>query len=152
MKSSNIQKADFGIEIDFEKGSESPSTAQDETKMNASFSIVPEKIEELLTHEVIDNQSTMILKVKKPDYLGESQWDFRHGTKPLSVKIVDSEWLKNFHDRKYDIRPGDSLRAVVVTKVSYGYDNEVVATHYEISEVKEIIRFTPPQQIPLLPP
>lgn len=127
-------------------------TRDEDARMNASFSIVPEKLEELLTQETIDSTSEMILKVKKPDYLGESKWEFRHGTKPIMASITHSDWLKNFHDRKYDIRPGDSLRVMVVTSVHYGYDKEVVATHYEIVEVKDIIRFTPPTQMPLLPP
>jgi len=126
-------------------------TIENEVRMNAQFNIVPEKLEELLTQETIESKSEMILKVKKPDYLGESQWEFRHGTHPMMVKIGHVEWLKDFHNRKYDIRPGDSLRSTVLTRVHYGYDKEVVATHYEITEVKEIIRFNPPTQLPLLP-
>lgn len=92
----------------------------------------------------------MIPKVKKPDYLGESRWEFRHGTRPISAKIVHADWLKDFHNRKYDIRPGDSLRATVLTTVSYGYDKEVVAIHYDITEVKEIIQQSNSDQLPLL--
>lgn len=127
-------------------------TASDRVKLNTSFNIIPEKLEELLTQETISSPSEMLLKVKKPDYLGDSQWEFRHGSKPISAKIAHIEWIKNFHDREYDIRPGDSLRVVVNTKVLYGYDKEVVAIHYEITEVKEIIPLVSSVQYPLLPP
>jgi hypothetical protein len=32
----------------------------------------------------------MILAVKKPDYLGDSKWDLRHGRRSIAAKIEDS--------------------------------------------------------------
>lgn len=55
-------------------------------KMNVEFKIVPEKVEELLTQETMESTAPMILKIKKPDYLGESQWEFRHETSPFQQK------------------------------------------------------------------
>jgi len=81
----------------------------------------------------------MILKVKKPDYLGESMWDFKHGDRAIQAKIIDMDWLSDFHLRKYDIRPGDSLRAVLETQIKYGFSGEVIAVHNFIVAVKEII-------------
>lgn len=126
-------------------------SAEGETIMNAEFRFIPEEIEELLTQKTLTSQSDMILKVKKPDYLGESQWEFRHGTHPIFAKILDSNWLVTFQSREYDVRPGDSLRAIVETQVKYGFDNEVVATHYYIIKVNEIIRMPPMDQLGLLP-
>lgn len=107
--------------------------------INADFRIVPEKIEELLTQETMKSTATMILKVKRPDYLGESQWDFRHESKRISAKILDVDWLGRFQARKYDVRPGDSLRVDMETIVKYGYDNEVVGIHHNILKVNGIL-------------
>lgn len=114
-------------------------TSEKVVEMNAKFKIVPEKIEELLTEEEIKSTASMILKVKKPDYLGESQWEFRHEKKSILAKILDAGWLKSFQKRKYDVRPGDSLRATVETIVKYGYDKEVVGIHRNILKVNEIL-------------
>ena len=126
-------------------------TSDCEQRMNADFNFVPEDIEELLTQETLESTSEMILKVKKPDYLGESQWEFRHETHPILARILDIEWLNNFQARNYDIRPGDALRVVLKIKTNYGYDKEVVGIHYEIISVKDVIHLIPPNQLQLKP-
>lgn len=107
--------------------------------INKNFDYDSEAVENLLTKETLSNKVEMILKVKKPDYLGESMWDFKHGDRAIQAKIIDINWLNDFHSRKFDIRPGDSLRAIVETQVKYGFSGEVVAVHNFISEIKEII-------------
>ena len=106
---------------------------------NLGFNFVPEEIEELLTKEKIENTATMILKVKKPDYLGFSQWEFKYDRRTIFVKIVDDIWLTSFQKRREDVRPGDSLKAKVKVTVKYGYDGNVLNTHYEILKVESII-------------
>jgi len=114
--------------------------------MNAEFKIIPEKVEELLTEETMVSSAAMILKIKKPDYLGESQWEFRHENKPISAKILDTEWLKGFQAREHDVRPGDSLRVDIETIVKYGYDHEVVGIHRNILRVNGILPSTQSMQ------
>ena len=106
---------------------------------NLDFSISPKTIEDLLTEETITSRSQMILKVKKPDFLGDSMWDFRHETRTIRAKIVDSEWLHKFQNRNEQVRPGDAIRADVKIDAMYGYDREVVAVHYRIEKVHEVI-------------
>jgi len=86
------------------------------------------------------------LKIKKPDFLGESMWDFKHGVRPIQARIVDTAWLQRFQQRKEDVRPGDALRVVVETDAKYGYDGEVVALHHRIIEVKAVIPAQNPNQ------
>lgn len=114
-------------------------TSFGEANFNLELNFSPESIEDLITKEKIDSVSTMILRIKKPDYLGTSMWDFRHGTRLISAKICDINWLEKFHSRKVDIRPGDSFRARVNCTVKYGYDFSVVGTSYDVLEVIEII-------------
>lgn len=116
---------------------------------NLELSFSPEDMEDLLTKESLRSTSTMILKVKKPDYLGNSMWDFKHGSRTIHASITDANWLSRFQSRLIDIRPGDSIRASVQTIVKYGYDNELVGQSYEIVEVKEIIPMNPSDQTDL---
>ena len=114
-------------------------TKEEETTFNMEFHFSPETIEQLLTKETISSNQEMILKVKKPDYLGESMWDFRHEGRTLQAKILDKNWLERFQAREEDLQPGDALRGTVKIHVDYGFDGEVVGTRYEIVEITEII-------------
>jgi hypothetical protein len=126
-------------------------SVENNIKMNAAFNIVPEKLEELLTNETISSKGEMILKVKKPDYLSDSMWQFRHGTRIIEAKITDTIWLKKFQNREKDVRPGDSLRVILETIIKYGYDNELVGMHYIVIEVKDVIPLQKQDQFPLMP-
>jgi len=92
----------------------------------------------------------MILKVKRPDYLGESRWDFKFGDHPFHAKILHVDWLADFQARKIDVRPGDALRAMVRQTINYGFDADVISESNEILEILEVITLVPPNQPPLL--
>jgi hypothetical protein len=102
---------------------------------NKFFNISPESIEDIATKEIRSGQNRMILKVKKPDYLGESKWEFRHGTKKIEAKITDSEWLEKFRNREIDLRPGDSLEAEVLYETRYDHNDEVISETYSINQI-----------------
>lgn len=118
-------------------------TKDGKVTFNKEFKYDSDFIESLLTREIISNKTEMVLKVKKPDYLGESMWEFKHGDHPLQAKIVHVDWLAKFQSRSFDLRPGDSIRAIVEIQVSYGFKNEVISTHHLVVEVKEIIPSNP---------
>jgi len=107
--------------------------------LNIEFNILPEKIEELSTKEIIKQEIMMIFKVKKPDYLGTSMWEFRHANKSFEAKILDEDWLKKFQSRKIHVRPGDSLKCMVRLEVHYDDNNEVAFEKYYILKVEEVI-------------
>lgn len=110
--------------------------------LNANFNLklafAPENIEGLLTVRTITTLQEMILKVKRPDYLGEAQWEFRHGRQPINAKIADAEWLRAFQNREVDVRPGDCLVAIVEISVNYGADDEVISSTHRVTQVKEV--------------
>ncbi len=112
--------------------------------LNKELNISNEVVREVLTKEVVKSSGERVLKVKKPDYLGSSKWQFKYDGRAIEAKITDSEWLGTFQSRKEDVRPGDSLRVLLYEEISYGYDSEVVHRHYEIEKVYEVIR--PPTQ------
>lgn len=111
------------------------------TPFNLDFYISPEAIEELITKEELESRCTMIMKVKKPDYLGESRWEFMFDNHIINVKITDQEWLKEFQNREKDVRPGDSIRAEVVVRTKYGYDLSVIGIYYEAIKILEVLKF-----------
>jgi hypothetical protein len=82
----------------------------------------------------------MILTVRKPDMIGNTQWQFRHGKTTISAPINDAEWLEDYHAGSIDIRPGHALRCHV--KFVYRYDptGALVDQRTEIEKVYETIR------------
>ncbi len=80
------------------------------------------------------------------DFLGDSMWDFRHDTRTIRAKIVDSEWLQKFQSRSEQVRPGDAIRADVSVEAKYGYDGEVIAFHYRVEKIHEVIPAEHPHQ------
>ncbi len=108
-------------------------------ELNKEFNIPPEIVEKLAELETIRNTAEMILLIKKPDYLGKSMWEFRHEKRVIFAKILDEKWLSCFQNREIVVKPGDALRAILETHVSYDKSGEVVAIHHFIANVKSII-------------
>lgn len=121
-----------------EKDRASFITGTQEASFNLKLALSPESIEKMLTKRSFVHQQVMILKVKRPDYLGDAQWEFRHGKQVLRAKIEDRQWLGDFQARKVDVRPGDALEAKIELCVNYGLDEEVISTTYRILEVLDV--------------
>ena len=81
----------------------------------------------------------MVLSVKKPDYLGSSRWEFRHGKRSISAKIEDEKWLMYFQNRGVDVRPGDALKCRVRVELLYGFDNELLEEKHSVEEIHEVL-------------
>jgi len=113
----------------------------DTTKFNLDFNIIPDEIEDLFIKERISNKIRLILKVKKPDYLGDSMWEFIYEGKSIVAKILDDEWKESFQNREVDVRPGDSLRVQTEETINYGYNNEVISRKFNIIKVLEVLPF-----------
>lgn len=99
-----------------------------------------ETIEELITAHRRQFVATLILKIKKPDFLEASQWDFRHGRDSFTAKMLDERFLDDFHEKRVLLGPGDAIEALVHTEVLYGFDNEVVITHNSVEKVLNVIQ------------
>ena len=136
----------------FEKDTATFISEDHRVAINKSFRIPSELIDEFLTRETIRSQAQMILRVKKPDYLGQSMWELKHEDRAFPAKILDEEWLMKFQHRKVLIQPGDSIRALVEIRVNYDESGEVVSSTYAILEVLEVINVPPLHQTSLLPP
>lgn len=80
------------------------------------------------------------LIVKKPDYLGNTRWECKFGTKNLLVRIDDKKWLSDFQSRKFDLRPGDALSCEIVLEYYYDHNNKLTN---EAASVKKILDVLP---------
>jgi len=135
---SSLEYLDGGDSATYESRDEKPIA------FNQSLRINEAEMTELLSIRTMSNNNEMILKVKKPDYLGSSMWEFHYDGHAIEAKIQDSKWLDSFHADGASLRPGGALRAMVRIEVAYDDQNESLPPKYTVLEVYEVI--PPPQQ------
>jgi hypothetical protein len=125
-------------------------THDGDIEMNLAVRFPIEDIEALAVARTIESpESQMILAVKRPDYLGTSKWELRHGRKTIAAKIEDTAWLDRFQRRQVEVRPGDALQCMVKVESLYGFDNELMVERYTIVEVMNVLENT--YRMPELP-
>lgn len=96
-------------------------------------------IRDILTREVIASEDERIVKVKKPDYLGKSQWMLKYSGQSFLASIEDLEWLHRFQSGQVTLQPGDSLRVRMHVEVFYGENMEVVHVTHSVRRVVEVV-------------
>lgn len=122
----------------------------DSIPFNLDLRIVPESLNELLIERSLSHDEEMILKIKKPDFLGDSQWEFVHEA-AFEAKVVDSVFLEQFRNNEISLQPGSAVRALVHVEVAYGYEREIISRRRQVVKVFEIIPPPNHDQPPLLP-
>lgn len=98
-----------------------------------------ELIRQLLTKEIITSDDERIVKVKKPDFLGRSQWVLKYSGHSIYAGIDHAEWLSAYQSGEIDVKPGDSLRVLMHEEVFYGHNMEVVHVTHSVRRVFEVI-------------
>ena len=88
---------------------------------------------------IIENEIEQILKIKKPDYIADSAWEFKIGRKVKNIKIEDTNWINQFLNKEIKLYPGDSLRCKVFTVEEYDKLGTLVTSKVSITKVLEII-------------
>ncbi|HEY9673113.1 MAG TPA: hypothetical protein V6D11_16845 [Waterburya sp.] len=117
--------------------------------LNYNFSISPESKDNLLTKETIKAEAEMILKVKKPDYLGESKWEFKHKKRKIDAKINDLEWLKQFRQGDIILSPGYAVKARVEIVEKYDFQGNVISIQHTIQKIIEVLPMPAETQLSL---
>lgn len=105
-----------------------------------TISIDPSLERAISIKESIPNIGDAILKIKKPDFIGDSMWEFQFGHHIVRAKIVHDSWLASFQRKMERVDPGDSLRVKLETITDYGYDGSVVSVSYRVLTVLNVIR------------
>lgn len=99
-----------------------------------------EDVEKALTAEEINNDSIVFYKIKKPDFLGDSQWEFKHGNKSIKIKILDEDWLEKFKNGQEIVVPGDSLKVKIKQNFKYNRNGYLISEKTEIIKILGIIK------------
>ena len=109
-----------------------------DTKFNPVFSLAYEKTQ-LIEHSYA-NTYKVLLVVKKPDFLGDSQWAFIYDGKRIDAKIADNVWLESFHNREVTLQVKDSIECDlhIQTKDITGIKQEPI---YTVTKVHKVIPF-----------
>lgn len=110
--------------------------------ISPGLTITQEQIDAVLAADVIENTTTRILMVRRPDFLGNASWEFRYEKRRFDARINDEEWLARFRSGEIDIRPGDALRVEVLEQTTYDRYGEVLDESRTIVRVLKIVRET----------
>lgn len=121
-----------------------------DSELNRRFLLLPADIDRLSAAESLLSNEVLVLQVKKPDYLGDSMWEFRYDGQRVDCKLLDGAWLARFHAREETVRPGDALRARVQVEVLRSSAGDVLVKHYQIVEVLGVIPAESLEQTSLL--
>lgn len=114
-------------------------SAIDVTPVEKRIRVSDRDITQLLTQQTTTSESPMTLLVKKPDYLGNSKWEFKHGDNAMEARIGDREWLSRFQAGSVELKPGDSLKAIVKSEVAIGFEGGVVEVQHEVLTVLAVV-------------
>ncbi|WP_350335356.1 hypothetical protein [Coralliovum pocilloporae] len=105
------------------KDGESLTITLDETEYSVDLQskwMPSEHMPDVEAAQELSNEIDMVLIIRKPDLLGQSQWQFKHGKNNFNAPIEDEQWLEEFHAGKHPITPGQALRVRV--RHDYKYD------------------------------
>jgi len=109
-------------------------------KLQPQTEVFIDSIKTSLISKTLTSENIIILKIKKPDYLGDSRWDFKHDKTALQAKIEDSQWMDKFHKKQITIGPGDALEVKMKTIVDYDNKGNVINLQNIIIVVNDIIQ------------
>ncbi len=69
----------------------------------------------------------------------EPKWDFLQGKKNLQAKMLDKNWVDDFHNRKVTIKPEDALMVTLRTTHTYNPNFDDKKTDCEVIKVLSVI-------------
>ena len=98
--------------------------------------------------QTLKNSGVEFFKVKSPDMLGAAQWQVLRNNRTVRIDMLDEQWVKAYHARKFSILPGDSLKCQFEEAVTYDAAGNELDRTLSVVEVIEVI--TPPTQHSLL--
>ncbi len=105
-----------------------------------SIWLATEKLDLNAIEQELANEAEMVLIVRKPDFLGQAQWVFRHGKSTFNARFEDESWLEEFHNAAHVLVPGDALRVRVRFEHKYDSKGNLKESSHIIVRVLGIIR------------
>jgi hypothetical protein len=91
------------------------------------------------------SEGTIILTIRRADFLGATKWQFYHGNTVVYAPIKDEKWLDRFHGGRVALHSGDALKCKV--RFTYVFDQKgaIIEQRTEILKIIQIIKGTSPQ-------
>lgn len=115
---------------------EAPNVRHD---VNLPVRVDPQVIAELKTARTTKSSTEETLVVKKPDFLGSSQWELYYQGQRVNVAVEDHDWLRRFQAGELEIRPRDGLSCQLRVEESYSRDGRWLGTRYYIDKVFSVV-------------
>ncbi len=110
-----------------------------EVRFNRTLDVDQKQLDEVLTSRFVSNKAELILKVKKPDFLGSSMWEFHFNGHAIQASVLDDQWLLDFRRDGLGVRPGASLRAIVLVEIALNEEQEELSSKYTLLKVLSVI-------------
>lgn len=73
-----------------------------------------EEYDESLSDVIHEGEHEEVLKIRKPDFIGNTSWGFMRHDKNAYLKVADKDWLRKFWDGEIALRPGDMMRVRIL--------------------------------------
>lgn len=127
------------------QGGESSVRIEKEEYPMMSTTIIPSKSEELID----ENESISIeeLYIKKPDLLGNSQWEFQLNGKRIVAEIEDNDFREQILSGKISISAGTKMRAKLKTSITKDRNQREKKEYTIVQVLGDLI--PPPEQLKL---
>lgn len=113
--------------------------SKDEYRIKSKGDWLPSEFAEPDVEQELHNESDLLLVIKKPDFLGHSRWEFRHGRGSLSATIDDEKWLEKFQNGQFPVKPGDALKVRVSFVHKYDKNGKLIEEINKIIKVYGVI-------------
>lgn len=107
--------------------------------VSRALRMTQEDVERLTVAQAPTYDSEVVLPVKKPDFIGESRWEFILENHVIEAKMLDFDWLERFRRQRVALLPGSMLRVMLRQTISVGFDQERLGIRYFIIKVHDVI-------------
>jgi len=86
-----------------------------------------------------ESEAEIILTIRRPDMLGSAMWQFGHGDQRISARILDENWLNNFHNGRIALRSGDAMRCKVRFIYVFDEGGTLIEQRTDILQIVELL-------------
>jgi len=114
-------------------------SAEHEIEISRTVTFSPDILEHYLKPARERERQKAVVVIKKPDYLGDSQWELRLKSRTIRAHILDLDWLRSFRKRQFEIKPGDALRVILDVSFEQNMPGDLGEPRYDVVEVLGIV-------------
>ncbi|MEH3117132.1 MAG: hypothetical protein PGN25_05850 [Methylorubrum populi] len=83
-----------------------------------------------------EGEMSMVLLVRRPDLLGDTKWEFKHGKDTILAAIEDKAWIERFRSGQFVLSSGFALECLVKYVYKYDKAGDLVSVSHVIKEVR----------------